>query len=73
MISGNVAPLERFIIAITLAFLLLPSAFGLVAGFLARTGFLRLGFLARFGSAFGLRGIGRVLAVGLAIDCVIVH
>ena len=38
-ISGSVAPLARFIIAITSAFLLLPSTLGLAAGFLARAGF----------------------------------
>jgi hypothetical protein len=70
MISGNVAPLERFIIAITSAVLLLPSAFGLLAGFLAGHAFFGWAFLPPFASAFGLRGIGRVLADGLAIDCV---
>jgi hypothetical protein len=36
MISGMVAPLARFIIAIKSAFLLVRSAFGLLAAFLAR-------------------------------------
>src|SRR5260370_8493336 len=39
MISGSVAPFARFIIAITSAFLLVRSAFGLVAAFLARPAF----------------------------------
>src|SRR5579864_4630722 len=54
MISGNVAPFARFIIAITSAFLLVRSAFGLAAGFLARAAFFGgLAFLPglRFGFA----------------------
>jgi hypothetical protein len=39
LISANVAPLARFIIAMTSAFLLVRSAFGLLAGFLARLAF----------------------------------
>jgi hypothetical protein len=39
MISGSVAPFARFIISMTSAFLLLPSAFGLVAR-LARPAFV---------------------------------
>jgi hypothetical protein len=39
MISASVAPLARFIIAITSAFLLARSALGLVTGFLARPAF----------------------------------
>ena len=39
MISVRVAPLGRFIMVITSAFLLVPSVFGLAAGFLARLAF----------------------------------
>jgi hypothetical protein len=47
MISGRVAPLARFISSITSAFLLVPSAFGLLAGFFMRpTFFAGLAFLA---------------------------
>jgi hypothetical protein len=40
MISGRVAPLARFIMPITSAFLLARSAFGLAAGLLARLAFV---------------------------------
>jgi Fe2+ transport system protein B len=55
MISGNVAPLARFIMAITSAFLLVPSVLGLLAGFLARDVFLAaLAFLAGLRVPLGL-------------------
>jgi hypothetical protein len=47
MISANVAPLARFIIAITPAFLFARSVLGLMAAFLARVFFEGLAFLAR--------------------------
>src|SRR5882757_9060303 len=40
IISANVAPLARFIIAMTSAFLLVPSDFGLPAAFFAPLAFL---------------------------------
>ena len=55
MISGNVAPLLRFIIAMTSAFLLGRSALGLLAAFLALP-------------ALGLRSLGLRLA-GLILGC----
>ncbi len=73
MISASVAPLARFIIAITSAFLLVRSVFGLLAPFLPPSAFFAaLAFLAalpvRLGAASGAR-----LAVGLGIDCVFAH
>jgi hypothetical protein len=60
MISGRVASLARFIMAITSAFLLVRSPFVWLACFLA----LR---------AFGLRRLGHRLAGILAIDSVFAH
>jgi hypothetical protein len=60
MISANVAPLARFIIAITSAFLLARSALGLVADFLARPAFFAgLVFLAGARFVFGCGTLGR--------------
>ena len=54
MISASVAPLARFISAITSAFLLARSAFGLPACFFARAAFVAdLAFLAGARLAFG--------------------
>jgi hypothetical protein len=53
MISASVAPLARFIIAITSAFLLARSALGLLAGFLVRDFFAAVAFLAGARLAFG--------------------
>src|SRR5260370_29944128 len=53
-ISGRVAPLARFISAITSAFLLVRSAFGLAAGFLARPDFFAgLAFLPALRAPLG--------------------
>ena len=63
MISGSVTPLARFIMAITSAFLLARSAFGLPTGFLARPAFFP-------GFAFlGLRGL---LVAGASVGDVLV-
>src|ERR1035438_3260037 len=57
MISASVAPLARFIRAMTSAFLFARSVFGLLAGFFAPAGFLAgLAFLVRF--VFGCEGSG---------------
>jgi hypothetical protein len=54
MISASVTPLARFIIAITSAFLLVRSAFGLAAAFLARpTFFAGLAFLLALRAPLG--------------------
>jgi hypothetical protein len=52
MISGRVAPFARFLIAITSAFLLVRSAFGLPTTFLARPAFFA-GFSFLPGLPFG--------------------
>jgi hypothetical protein len=70
MISASVAPLARFISAITSAFLLVRSVFGLPVGFLARFAFFAgLAFFPawRFGFSRWLR---RPLH---CIDCVLAH
>src|ERR1700693_363401 len=55
-ISASVAPLARFIIAMTSAFLLARSTFGLPAAFLTRPAFFAgLAFLAAVRLGFGLR------------------
>src|SRR5271170_3811796 len=57
MISASVAPLARFISAITSAFLLARSALGLLAGFPARAAFFGgLAFLAIARFPFGASG-----------------
>src|SRR5260370_35530414 len=62
MISGSVAPFARFIMAITSAFLLARSAFGLAAAFLARPAFFAgLAFLAGLCGALGFSWPGRGL------------
>src|SRR5258708_19489381 len=54
MISASVAPLARFIIAMTSAFLLVASDFGLPAAFFARGGFFpAFAFFAGFFPALG--------------------
>jgi len=69
IISASVAPLARFISAITSAFLLARSVFGLAA-FFARRGLLsRLRLLGCF--APGLRRFG--FRCGVALDCVADH
>jgi hypothetical protein len=62
MISANVTPFARFIIAITSAFLLVPSAFGLAAGFLAGPAFFAgLAFLPALRAPFGFAVSGAAL------------
>jgi hypothetical protein len=63
MISGSVAPLARFIIAMTSAFLLARSAFGLVAAFLERPGFFAFAFVSglRAPLAFAVSGTGLLM------------
>src|SRR5450432_3059856 len=57
IISARVAPLARFIIAMTSAFLLLRSATGLLAGFFALAAFFGgLAFLARLAFGCGTSG-----------------
>jgi len=74
MISGNVAPFARFIMAMTSAFLLVRSALGLLADCLARPGFFAgLAFLVGLCAPFRLRCIGRWLIDALAIDRVVAH
>jgi hypothetical protein len=59
MISGNVAPLARFIMAMTSAFLLVRSAFGLPAGVLARAAFFAaLAFFVGFRAPLGFAASG---------------
>src|SRR5260370_40359030 len=54
MISGNVAPLARFIMAITSAFLLVRSALGLLDAFFVRPAFFAgLAFLPALREPFG--------------------
>jgi len=63
MISGSVAPLARFIMAITSALLLVRSRLGLAATFLARPAFFAgLAFLAACASAL------RAADAGVAFD-----
>src|ERR1700737_2297309 len=58
MISANVTPLARFIMAITSAFLLVRSALDLPAAFLARAAFFAgFAFLA-LRSRFGFAAVG---------------
>jgi hypothetical protein len=59
MISGNVAPFARFIIAITSAFLLVRLAFGLLVAFLAFPAFLA--GLGGFAAGLGPRRLRRRL------------
>ena len=71
MISGSVARLVRFIVAITSAFILVRSAFGWPAGFLVAF----LAFFAGFVDlqpALGLTISGAILPV-FALACVFVH
>jgi len=66
MISANVAPLARFIKATTSAFLLVGSAFGLPADFLADLGFfVPLAFLA---GLFPLLGVTPASSVPAAVS-----
>src|SRR5580692_11138144 len=70
MISASVAPLARFIIAITSAFLLARSALGLLAGFQARPAFFAgLAFLAgvRFVFGCGTSGAGAFFSDSVAV------
>jgi hypothetical protein len=64
MISANVAPLARFIRAMTSAFLLARSAFGLPAAFLTRAAFFAvLAFLRGVRFVFGCGGPASGVAV----------
>ena len=69
MISGSIAPLARFIIAMTSAFLLLRSAFGLAAAFLACFAFFAgFVFFTPLRTPFGFAGSGAgLLMLSLSI------
>src|ERR1019366_8221707 len=70
MISASVAPLARFISAITSAFLLARSPLGLVACFLAGPGFFAgLPFLAgvRFVFGWGTSGVDAFFSASVAV------
>src|SRR5271166_1932817 len=74
MNSASVAPLARFISVITSAFLLTRSAFGLLAGILARPSFfVSLAFLAAVRLPFPLRSGRFGYRRFLRIDWVRVH
>jgi hypothetical protein len=69
IISASVAPLARFIIAMTSAFLFVPSDFGLATVFFTWGRLLcGLGFLGGLAPSLGLRLV-RGLADVLGIDC----
>ncbi len=57
MISGSVAPLARFVIAMTSAFLFARSALGLLTAFLARPAFADFGFLLALRAAASAAGV----------------
>src|SRR5260370_38184954 len=68
MISGNVAPLARFIMAITSAFLLVRSALGLLDAFFVRPAFFAgLAFLPALREPFGFAVSGAGLPFSLSI------
>ena len=73
MISASVAPLARFISAITSAFLLARSAFGLPAAFLDRPAFFAGLILAAVRLAFACVAPGSGVVVFSDIGCVRVH
>src|SRR5579864_1801294 len=71
MISASVAPLARFIIAMTSAFLFVRSALGLVAAFLARAAFFGdLGFLPGLRSGFTAAGSGVAFTESIALSLI---
>jgi hypothetical protein len=70
MISANVAPFGRFIMAITSAFLLARSAFGLVAWFVARAFFADLALLG-WRSGFAAAAVSALLPFSGTIGIVL--
>src|SRR3984893_9644267 len=71
MISGSVAPFARCIIAMTSAFLLARSAFGLAAGFFARPAFCAgLPFLPGLSFGFAAAGSGVAFTESIAFSLI---